>query len=377
MGSFHQLGHHSVNLVADPSLAAYSGAILSPVNYAEDESKLQVSKHQSTSFECILDPQIYVPTSNRGHLPAWTHFPSDVDTADLTSLAWWQNINNGLVSLNKTLQARTIASPVILPRTYAPSYYSHCVAIADDLRIKLPAANDVLLSFVVRFDDLTNEARIFELASIASRTRADGIYLIFHSDTPGRKEYRDTNSLGLAGKLIRTLATAGIRVVVGYCGTDMVLWKHAGATDCATGKFWNLRRFSPDRWHDAEDGGGGSLPYWTEPSLLALLREGDLDRLDHNGLIPASSKTSPPSLSIVSQRATDPARPWVGLSWRQYLRWFVDYETAPHTGHVGLDGYLSSVELAWDGVSAAGILMEERQNDGAWVRLWRIAARAM
>jgi hypothetical protein len=42
MSAYQQMGHHSMNLVEDPLLDTYHGAILSPVNYTEAEVSNQI-----------------------------------------------------------------------------------------------------------------------------------------------------------------------------------------------------------------------------------------------------------------------------------------------------------------------------------------------
>jgi len=37
----------------------------------------------------------------------------------------------------------------------------------------------------------------------------------------------------------------------------MILWKAAGATNCASGKYFNLRRFTLSRLDEPEENGGG------------------------------------------------------------------------------------------------------------------------
>ena len=43
MAVYHQMGHHSENLLWDSGLSFYSGAILSPVNYSESDIISQVN----------------------------------------------------------------------------------------------------------------------------------------------------------------------------------------------------------------------------------------------------------------------------------------------------------------------------------------------
>jgi hypothetical protein len=53
----------------------------------------------------------------------------------------------------------------------------------------------------------------------------------------------------------------------------MILWKAAGATNCATGKFFNLRRFTISRFEEPDSSGGGQLGYWFEKALLGIPSE--------------------------------------------------------------------------------------------------------
>lgn len=68
------------------------------------------------------------------------------------------------------------------------------------------------------------------------------------------------------------------------------------ATSCATGKFFNLRRFTKSRFEEPA-GGGGQLPYWVEESLFAYLRETDVLRVRDEGLIADASRRKPSSRS--------------------------------------------------------------------------------
>ena len=89
----------------------------------------------------------------------------------------------------------------------------------------------------------------------------------------------------LAGimELIKILEDTGKPVIVSHCSSEMILFKAAGASHCATGKFFNLRRFTKTRYEDSS-AGGGQLPYWFEQSLLAFLRGTDVIRLQNRRL---------------------------------------------------------------------------------------------
>ena len=373
MGAYHQMGHHSENLLVEVS--GFAGAVLSPVNYPEPRVTEQVKAHHKETFEMIFDPQLYYPNSQRGSLASWSYFPSDVDTADGSSLQWWNNVNAGLARCIQGLKPVAVCSPAIVPRVFTHDYYDLNVQICDDLmehHLGNSADTPVLQTLIVDMNALSQPEEYARIATIASRAACNRVYLIVHSDIAPRLEMTDVQGLTGVINLIHSLESAGVKVLVSHASTDVVLWKCAGATSCATGKFFNLRRFTPSRWFEPQQG-GGQLPYWTENSLLAYLREGDLIRLNNAHLIPASSSGSPEAQAILSNLANGSASAWLALGWKQYLSWFAAFETSCPVGARAGDALLSQTEANWDAVEKARILMEERRNDGSWIRSWRIA----
>jgi hypothetical protein len=138
----------------------------------------------------------------------------------------------------------------------------------------------------------------------------------------------------------------------------------------ATGKFFNLRRFTSSRF-DEPSGGGGQLPYWFEKNLMAYLREGDLIRLKNENMLHPDYQNNPFSLEILDQLEETPGMAWLGLSWKNYLYAFSEIEMSLTAEKI--KQLLINAENNWKDVEDKNILMEEPRNDGAWVRLWRIA----
>jgi hypothetical protein len=69
MAVYHQMGHHSENLLTEGSLTAFRGAILSPVNYTHAEVQDQIATCRTLQdFRSIFDPQLYFPRTERGYL---------------------------------------------------------------------------------------------------------------------------------------------------------------------------------------------------------------------------------------------------------------------------------------------------------------------
>lgn len=155
----------------------------------------------------------------------------------------------------------------------------------------------------------------------------------------------------------------------------MLLWKAAGATACASGKFFNLRRFTRQRFEEPTSTGGGQLPYWFEEGFLSFLRQGDLIRVRKHNLLSEASLRNPFAKEILS--ALDEAtstrtkpRPWLGNSWRQFLYWFAKVEERISRNEVSAEELFTTADANWSRLDTAKVLLEERFNDGTWIRDW-------
>ncbi len=376
MSAYHQMGHHSENLLSDKHLNHFSGAILSPVNYNEQETVVQVSSgvENGRQFDWVFDPQLYYPKSERGKLQEWSYFPNDVDTVDLTASSWWEHLLEEYVNTCLRLPITSACSPAIAPRVFSNQYYVQMTELGT-IFAKALRDTDVspLQTVLVSLADLSVSTRALEVASIISRTSAERIYLVIVSDTEPRRELSNPEEIKGIMKLIRVLADSGIEVVVGYCAGDLVLWKEAGAKTCATGKFFNLRRFTSSRFDDASSGGGGQLPYWFEESLMAFLRESDVIRVYDAGIISSNGSQNPFGNPILRTIFEGHGKAWLALSWRQYLWAFADLESRLDAKLITADQLLRVAERSWLNVEERDILMEEMRNDGQWVRAWRRA----
>lgn len=375
MSAYHQMGHDSENLLWTDELEQFSGAILSPVNYVLEKITTQIEWARGRGgFETIFDPQLYVPNSEAGYLREWPYFPDDVDTADLDSDAWWGKVLDALVAICTMLRPSTLCSPAVMPKTYTDEDFARMVIIGDQLCTRL--ANSLIRPMqtaVVGMAELATAGRPMAIASILSRSRTNQIYLVLISPTEPRRELIETEEIKGAMRLIAAMQAAGLEVTVGFSSSDVLLWKAAGASHCATGKFFNLRRFTRTRFEEPTGQGGGQLPYWFEESLMAFLRQSDLLRINSMNLPNLDPSPNPFGVQILEQMATDPARAWLALAWRQFMFWFADVENRLDTGAVTSAALLRNADSNWRTLDDDDFFMEERRNDGGWIRPWRRA----
>jgi hypothetical protein len=374
MPAFHQIGHNSENLIFDEGLNRFGGAILSPLNYKPEDVADQLARlKERDNFVTLLDPHLYRPQSERMCLPSWDYYPRDVETADFTP-AWWASIVDKLAETALKLGPTAVASPAIVPKTFPDEFYLELVQNGNRLESVLRStAVKPTQTIVASLVDLTAPQRAMSIASIMSKSHIGDCLLVLIGSTDPRRELADPEELKGAMKLIAALENGGQRVTVASCSSEMILWKAAGATNCATGKFFNLRRFTISRFDEPDSSGGGQLGYWFEEALLGFLRQSDLLRVNAQKLLSDASAVNPFSQQILDNIPAQQA--WVALGWRHFMYWFADAEFRLSGGSVSAQDLVTAADDTWAAVenSKPKIFMEERQNNGDWVRQWRRA----
>ncbi len=370
MSIYHQMGHHTFNLINTPELNKFRGAILSPVNYTEEEI-LSKADRGKENFKWIFDPQLYFPHTERQRLRSWAYFPSDVDTADLSNLAWWDGIINKINETCRRLNIKDLCSPAFLPGLYNNEYYSLMVQLCEQQTNQLKGTSiKSYQTVIINLTDLIDENRPFEIATILSRTKANNLYLIFISNTTPRRELSNSDELKGGMKLINLLKRSGLKTIIGFCSSEFLLWKAAGADICTTGKFFNLRRFTSSRFDEPSEG-GGQLPYYFDQTILGFFRETDVIRLKKADIL--SHTKNPYNELIFCTIEKGEGNPWLAHSWRQFMFAFADLNQEIESGVLDIEEALIKAEKKWIEIDDNKILMEEMRNDGSWVRTWRRA----
>jgi hypothetical protein len=374
VGAYHQMGHDSWNLVGEEALAAFKGLVLSPVNC---EPGIVIERlaalEKRSQLDVVLDPQFYRPNCRHSKLAQWRYFDSDLSTADLGNDRWWNDRCRLIVEEAQRVGATSIASPAYVPRVCDPEYYKAVVGIADSLSRMLDSAGiSALVTGIVHLPDLAVKGAPQRIASLLTSSRVDRVYLVLKDDLTPRAQRQDFEAVAGAMMLIRALEEAGSRVLAAFSGLDMLLWKHAGATDAATGKFFNLRRFDPDRWEEDSSTGGRQLPYWTDDELITWLREDDVRLLLlHKFIDRDRAAGNPYAREILDLLGRRQGEPWIALSWKQYLYWFAQREAAARPGGDWLGKGLQKANATWQAIAEAEVYLFDPQfNNGNWVRAW-------
>lgn len=106
---------------------------------------------------------------------------------------------------------------------------------------------------------------------------------------------------------------------------------------------------------------------------MSFIRQSDLQRVVPMNLPRLEASPNPFGEQILRQMATEPDRPWLALAWRQFMFWFADVENRLSSGAVSPAALLRNADNNWRMLDDADFLMEERRNDGGWIRSWRRA----
>jgi len=369
MSVYHQMGHDSKNLLCVPELNQFKGAIISPVNYCESDVVSQISLvREKPNFEMIFDPQLYYPKSKSGKLRFWDYFPNCIDANDIQSDQWWRRVVDKIALTCSRINPTAACSPAFTPKTYTNEYFKAVIHVGNYF-VNMFSGTKIkpIQTVVCGLGDLSTSKRVLEIASIISQTKAMSIYLVIN--VVPRRELNEVEELEGVMRLISLLERAGLPVIVGFASSDMVLWKAAGASACATGKFFNLRRFTSSRFEEPS-GGGGQIPYWFEESLMAYLRESDVIRVRKAGILSEASQINPFGRNILELMDKKPGKAWLATSWRQYLYAFADLENRIDSKLVDVGKLLEDAESNWM-ILGDKVFMEEIKNNGDWVKSWR------
>ncbi|MEI2455100.1 hypothetical protein [Lysobacter firmicutimachus] len=360
-----------------PNIGQFAGIVLSPVNDSPEEIvvRLKALTEKQSDLDVILDPQLYNPVTQKGQLPRWAYYGSDFETADRSLFGWWARKIPEIAAEAVRVGATTVCSPTPIPRVMEDNYFRFVVDLADEMIGHVrPLGLDAALSLIIPLNQLHEPRRAMEIASTVSGSKCDRVFISFLADcVPQREPMRDQAALATAIHLIRLLSSQQ-RVHVACASHDVLLWLGAGAHDVSTGKYMNLRRFSPSRWTD-EQTKGRNLSYWNDEKLLTLIRDQEALRLDREGWFNDSHfADNPASGMILETLRQGEGAPWLKLSWVQYMRWFANIAATVRTPDQTLE-ILAAAHRAWGRINDMEFLFVDSFNDGSHVIAWLNAMR--
>jgi hypothetical protein len=216
MAAYLQMGHDSENLVGVTGLENFTGLILSPVNRTEAELKRNVATfREKGAFDILLDPQLYFPQQERGSLPSHSYFPRDLDTADLSSSRWWNELVKKLAAYAVDRRADAVCSPAIVPKKWNPDYSMHCAETFAKLVEELNGTSiRPVITICISLNELGQPEDALRIASIATNRSPAESYIIVDADIEPRREITEAATLVSLMTFVDALEKAGCRTIV-------------------------------------------------------------------------------------------------------------------------------------------------------------------
>ncbi len=270
---YHQCGHFtSWNKEAFEEQGLGDGLIFSPVHEHKDRFSTVFSDDlKNVSF---FDPQFYLPNSTKVKLESYEFFPETVSggfaTADFSVHAL--EAARGCLEF----QLENNFDRLVIPARFheqlasdfcgAQSAYT-VVPFLTALSEQEPDKEVFLTLPVTQHMILDPAFRSEVLNWVTSYPEIDGIYLIISFDRQ-RKQITSSSVLRQALEFVNDLMSADLKVVVGYCNSENILFSLLGDIELSFGAYENTRMFSLDKFLESDTPRRGPRARIFVPGLL-------------------------------------------------------------------------------------------------------------
>lgn len=254
---YHQVGHCSNwNIDSYTQDSTGDGLIFSPVHQSANQIASIASEIKSESF---LDPQYYLPSSQKKKLHTYNFFPelisSGFDTMDFANFA--RKSAEECIKFQLENDFDRIVIPAryfdqMLPN-YTDSQEVYTVKPFLEVIEKLSISKPIFITLPLTSHMILNEAyRIHLLNWITTFPEIDGVYL-FSSNERKTKQIADENYLFSYLEFCRELKEAELKLVIGYLNTEGLLFSLVDDVTITMGAFENTRMFSLDKFLNSDD----------------------------------------------------------------------------------------------------------------------------
>ena len=272
MKILHQAGHNTTwNTDTLNTDRIGHGIIFSPVHL---EYKRMIDISQSIKNDSILDPQFYIPNSQKNKLNSYPFFPEK--KLDGFSTSAYHAISSEIAQECIEFQIKQDYFALIIPARYYSEMITDYIdkqarftvdaflKIINDLKVRKKVFLTLPLTISMILD---TKYRLSLLNWITSYSTIDGIYLLVNFDE-NRKQILDYNKLLEYLKFIKEIKNTGLELITGYNNTEGLLLTLLDVDYITMGAYENTRKFSVDKFLDAEGDRRGPVARLYFPNLL-------------------------------------------------------------------------------------------------------------
>lgn len=311
MNIYHQCGHNTVwnkNSFIDKHAGA--GLIFSPVHEGIDRLRGFPSEVRSHSF---LDPQFYLPNSQKQKLNTYPFFPEVLSGGFSTQDFGLRALEAARLCID--FQIEQDYDRIVIPTRYFDQMVSdYCprqdaysvvpfLTILRERNLNKPVYLTVAITSHMVAD---TSFRDQILNWTTSYPEIDGVYLIIAHDR-STKQISDHSVLFNNLEFITLLRNAGLEILVGYCNTESLLYSLAGDIDVTFGAYENTRMFSLDKFIESDTETRGPRARIYLPGLLNWVQLEQARDIREDASATWSAVHVPTS---ESERALDSQVPW-------------------------------------------------------------------
>lgn len=272
MKVYHQSGHnYNWNIESYTEDSAGDGIIFSPRDLPIKKIEPITDSIKSKSF---FDPQLYLPSDEKGKLSEYPYFPTrlseNFETSDLSS------IGSDIAQKCIDFQIKNNFQYLVIPSRYFKDLrQDHFQKIKSDFInpfmetiLSKNIQRKKLLSVIVKSIQLSDENQRIELLNfLTSLNKIDGFYIIFDFEL-NSKQIKNPKNLYDALQFLFELKKNDFEVHVGYTNTEGILYSIANVDSVTIGGYENLRRFKIGRFEEGTSGGKAPNPRLYSGKLL-------------------------------------------------------------------------------------------------------------
>lgn len=280
---YHQVGHNANwNISSLEDDGCGDGLILSPVHQPSNKINTLSSKTKNRSF---LDPQFYLPNSQKKKLHTYEFFPEVISggfkTIDFAAHA------TEAAKLCVDYQITNGFDRIIIPARYFdqmdPSYtdkqeaytlnpfleYLGSLSVDKPIFFTLPLTSHMVSNSKYRESLLNWLCKFPEI---------NGVYT-FVADERSTKQVQDSNYLYDYLSFLHELREADFELAIGYQNTEALLFSLLGDCAITMGSFENTRMFSIDKFLVSDDERRGPKARIYLPGLLNWVQIGQAKQI--------------------------------------------------------------------------------------------------
>jgi hypothetical protein len=276
MKIYHQAGHNTVWAVDSHSKEGCGdGIIFSPVHITKAKMEGQSKDLKSVS---LFDPQFYIPDSQKSRLHTYDFFPEKItngfSTTDFETVAH-QSAGQCL-----QFQIENDFESLIVPARYYSEMVSDYIErqkafsvepfLAEITKIK-PNKKIFLTLPVTAAMTMDKSYRQQLLNWITSYPEIYGVYLL-NEFAETSKQILDYEKILANIEFIEDLQGANLKVIVGYCNTEAIIFTLLNPYAVTVGAYENTRGFSIDKFLQEESERRGPAPRLYFSKLLNWMR---------------------------------------------------------------------------------------------------------